>query len=314
MERAEEIFNRIVEKGEVAIEDFILSRTSEELFLDFKRSSDNATGRVLSQIDRNNLAKAISGFGNSEGGVIIWGVDCSNDATNADVAKTKIPLTDAKRFQSWLEGSVSGCTIPPHSGVRHATVLQKESLNGFVVTLIPKSNHSPHQMVGKLQYYIRAGSDFVPTPHQVLAGMFGRRPQPEVYLMFNIEPPQLLQGRIEASLGLVLRNAGPGIAADLFLTAAIWGQPGENCKFSLALNPDGASRWSAYKSYGCHVSMMGNTDLRLPPDAQLSPITLRASLFPPFEHDLRVDMSVGAANAPSFRMPLRTPAETLAKI
>src|ERR1035437_3538235 len=146
MDRAEEIFNRIVEKGEAAIDDFILTRTSEELFLDFKRSSDNGSGRSLSSTDRNNLAKAISGFGNSEGGVIVWGVDCSNDASNADVAKAKVPLTDAKRFQSWLEGSISGCTIPPHSGVRNTTVLSEKSQAGFVATYIPKSDHAPHQM------------------------------------------------------------------------------------------------------------------------------------------------------------------------
>ena len=73
MDRAEDIFNRIVEKGEPAIDDFIVARTSEELFLDFKRSSDNGAGNQLSQDDRNNLAKAISGFGNSESGVIVWG-------------------------------------------------------------------------------------------------------------------------------------------------------------------------------------------------------------------------------------------------
>jgi hypothetical protein len=76
MDRAEEIFNRINEKGEAAIDDFILTRASEELFLAFKRSSDNGAGRILSQTDRNNLAKAVSGFGNSEGGVIVWGIDC----------------------------------------------------------------------------------------------------------------------------------------------------------------------------------------------------------------------------------------------
>ena len=39
MGRAEDIFNRICEKGEVAIKDFINDRQSEDLFLDFKRSA-----------------------------------------------------------------------------------------------------------------------------------------------------------------------------------------------------------------------------------------------------------------------------------
>lgn len=71
MERAQELFERIKTQGKPAIEEFILTQKAEELFLDFKRSADNGTGRSLNQNDRKNLAKAISGFGNSEGGVVV---------------------------------------------------------------------------------------------------------------------------------------------------------------------------------------------------------------------------------------------------
>ena len=71
MGRAEEIFQKLKREGEAAIDEFILSRQSEELFLDFKRSHDGGKGKRLHDRDLNNLAKAISGFGNSEGGVII---------------------------------------------------------------------------------------------------------------------------------------------------------------------------------------------------------------------------------------------------
>jgi hypothetical protein len=68
----------------------------------------------LSNTDRNNLAKAISGFGNSAGGIVVWGVDCSRDSDGADVARLKVPIVDPQRFASWLNAAVSGCTIPPH--------------------------------------------------------------------------------------------------------------------------------------------------------------------------------------------------------
>ncbi len=184
MARDEDIFNKIIREGELAIDEFILTRKSEELFLDFKRSADHGSGTFLNQKDREKLAKAISGFGNSEGGVLIWGVDCSKDKDHADVAHTKFPIHNPKRFLSWLEGSVSGCTIPPHSRVQHHCIVKPGEDIGYVITLIPKSNHAPHQVVGSLKYLIRAGSDFVPTPHSVLAGMFGRRPQPRVFNMY----------------------------------------------------------------------------------------------------------------------------------
>jgi hypothetical protein len=196
--RAEDIFERIQKNGGIAIDEFIISRKSEELFLDFKRSADHGGGRVLHPTDRDNLAKAISGFGNSEGGIIVWGVDSSKDKDSADVAHTKFPIQIVKKFLSWLEGAVSGCTIPPHSGVRHHYISINEKDEGFVISYIPKSVHAPHQVVGKNQYYIRAGSNFVPTPHAVLEGMFGRRPQPHVYHTFVIGPAEFISGKINS--------------------------------------------------------------------------------------------------------------------
>ena len=173
--RAEDIFEKIKKAGEQSIDEFIIDRKSEELFLEFKRSADNGSSSKLNDKDREHLAKAISGFGNSEGGVIVWGIDCSKDKDHADVARSKCPIQNVKRFVSWLEGIVSSCTVPPHAKVQHHDVIiDGKTGNGFVVTLIPKSNHAPHQVVvyGKYHYYIRAGSNFVPTPHAVLAGMF----------------------------------------------------------------------------------------------------------------------------------------------
>ena len=103
MGRAEEIFERLKSDGVSAIDEFILNRQSEELFLDCKRSADHGRGpRTLHATDRDNLAKAISGFGNSEGGVIIWGVDASVDMDYADVARAKVLIENVARFKSWL--------------------------------------------------------------------------------------------------------------------------------------------------------------------------------------------------------------------
>src|ERR1022692_4832237 len=73
MGRAEDLFALITDRGEPAIDEFIAEWQSEELFLDFKRSASNGAGRRLTDHDRDNLGRAISGFGNSEGGLIVWG-------------------------------------------------------------------------------------------------------------------------------------------------------------------------------------------------------------------------------------------------
>ena len=304
MNRADDIFERIVTGNESTIDDFIRTRQTEELFLDFKRSADNGAGRNLHQNDRENLAKAISGFGNSEGGVIIWGVDCSRDHDGADVAHTKIRIQNPERFASWLEGVVSGCTVPPHSGVRHHSIKSQADNKGFVISYIPKSNASPHQALPKLQYFMRAGSSFSPVPHTVLAGMFGRRPQPEIFANFVIGPPRYVPDKntLSVEIDLVLVNRGPGIASDLFMNLWVVSGLGQNSRIWF----DGSDQtaWTVNLSLGTHVSVVSKPGQRLPPRAQLHPIAMHIALAPPFSKDLKIDGMCGCGQAPPFRFAI----------
>ena len=134
MSRAEDIFQKLIYFGEDAIDEFIVNMQTEELFLDFKQavSIGKNNGTTLHKDDRKNLAKCISGFGNSEGGVIIWGVECSRDIDIGDVAKAKVKVKNVYRFLSWLENAISGCTIPSHNGVRNHIISSDKDGNGYV--------------------------------------------------------------------------------------------------------------------------------------------------------------------------------------
>lgn len=144
MSRAEDIFQKLIYFGEDAIDDFIVNLQTEELFLDFKQAvSTGKNGTSLHKDDRKNLAKGISGFGNSEGGVIVWGVECSRDCDIGDVAKAKVKVKNVHRFLSWLENAISGCTIPSHNRVRNHIISVDKNGDGFVATYIPKSELAP---------------------------------------------------------------------------------------------------------------------------------------------------------------------------
>src|SRR6266545_1698949 len=102
MGRAEELFASLKARGEAVIDEMIAEKRSEGLFLDFKRSGDNGVGASLHADDWKNLAKAISGFGNSEGGVVLWGVDCKADPLLGDIPTAKVAIADPARFVSRL--------------------------------------------------------------------------------------------------------------------------------------------------------------------------------------------------------------------
>ena len=119
MSRAEDIFQKLIYFGEEAIDDYIVNSQTEELFLDFKRAdSTGKNGLALHKDDRRNLAKAISGFGNSEGGVLIWGVECSRSSEVGDVAQAKVKVQNVHRFLSWLENAMIFSMRPLHLSLK----------------------------------------------------------------------------------------------------------------------------------------------------------------------------------------------------
>ncbi len=318
MGRAEDIFSQIVDKGEGAIDSFIETQESEHLSLDFKRSADDGNGVNLHAKDRKNLSKAISGFGNSGGGVIVWGVDCSGDSSGADVARQKCPLVDAKKFKSLLEGAISGCTIPSHPGVQNEAIFCKDNNSGFVVTLIPMSNRAPHQAVmGKKYYYIRAGSDFDPTPHSVLAGMFGRRPQPHV--LVKLTAKSMVRGSEDGIMKaeIQIENDGPTIAKDLFVSAKITSIPHPDCRIAFAAIPWDPSPWDVQVGSLNHISIISQDGVRLAPEASLSAGQWLEMTFPisilskGFIKELKIEMVCGCGEAPPQRIVIQKGATEL---
>jgi hypothetical protein len=313
MGRAEDLFDRLRESGEQAIDAMIEDRQSEELFLDFKRSADSGMGRKLHDGDRQNLAKAISGYGNSEGGVVIWGVDCRQEVEIGDVAKAKVPIHNPKRYVSWLEGAVSGCTVPPHPQVRHLAIESPSTNTGFAVTYVRKSYLAPHQCLKPLQYFIRAGSDFVPTPHAVLEGMFGRQPRPFVYHMWSLPPETLVQRpdgvvAIEFALGFQLSSYGPGVARDLYVNVMILPpKGGTKATFS---HPD-TENWTASVAFGITMNLMSKDSLKLPPWGLLQPVILQFSFAPPFTSDFRYEITFGHQASPVRKIEAKVTPATL---
>ncbi|MDP2606990.1 MAG: ATP-binding protein [Deltaproteobacteria bacterium] len=299
MGRAEDIFEKVKSDGEAAIDEFILTRQSEELFLDFKRSADSGKGRRLHINDLNNLAKAISGFGNSEGGVIVWGVDASPDIDDADVAKARKPIYNVARFLSWLEGAVSGRTVPPHIGVQNHAI-DIGSGNGFVATLIPKSERVPHQAIPKEKYYMRAGSTFKPVPHGVLAGMFGRRPQPILFEEYTSKAVKVTKAKgirpdvIDVTLGFKIWNRGPVMARDLYSDVRVKMPGAGTVHFS---NMDDG--WISKKKLTEWLSMVSKDDFKLAPESFTMAFDLRVSVRPPFENGkLSLRWTFGCDGAP----------------
>ena len=311
MSRAEDIFQKLIYFGEDAIDDFIVNLQTEELFLDFKQAvSTGKNGPSLHKDDRKNLAKGISGFGNSEGGVIVWGVECSRDCDIGDVAKAKVKVKNVHRFLSWLENAISGCTIPSHNRVRNHIISVDKNGDGFVATYIPKSELAPLMTTMGNNIYIRSGSNNVPAPYSVIAGMFGKRPQPNVELIIadkNLEvldnavedmvyPPSLdnpPEKYLRLSFSICGENDSNVIARELYLSCSSTGKGGEYNKVRFS----NYNQMDSIPGIEGQLNLITRPDLRLPPRGVIRFANVTIILSPYSEEDFLMDGVIGADHA-----------------
>lgn len=303
MGRAEDLFAQIKKRGEHTIDELIADAQAENLWLDFKRAGNDGKGSKLSDSDWKNYAKALSGFANSDGGVVLWGVACASDPVLGDVPTGKVPIENPARFVSWLENAASACTVPAVPNAEHFA-FESSSNAGFVATLIPSSGVAPHQCIrptGTLAYYIRAGSNFMQTPHAVLAGMFGRRPQPEVFHTYRCSSAIDKVGArmtLKMDVFVHLYSKGPGIARDAFMHI-LMGVPGGGSKGSFELEPNGTGNWETQVEFDdVLASAVAKEHYRVPPHMFVRVFRLRLDLVEPFTSAYGLRITSGCDGAP----------------
>jgi hypothetical protein len=162
----------------------------------------------------------MSGFANSDGGLIVWGVESRKDPTTGiDAASALKPMHNARAILSKLQFYTGTATNPTVDGVMHRFIQgdSTESLTGFVVTLVPASDRGPHMAkLGEDRYYKRSGDSFYKMEHFDIADMFGRRAQPELALKLSrrIGSRSSSMGRKKASIVIIacIENRGRGLA------------------------------------------------------------------------------------------------------
>ena len=65
------------------IQRYVQAKQEENLTLDFKLVNSS---ELNNRDERKNFAKTLSGFANSSGGIVIWGVDCRKNDEGIDCA------------------------------------------------------------------------------------------------------------------------------------------------------------------------------------------------------------------------------------
>ncbi|MCG8085509.1 MAG: ATP-binding protein [Candidatus Thiodiazotropha taylori] len=126
------------------VNDLIKNRVQESLHLDYKSSSAIDDGK------RKEIAKDVSAFANSDGGILIYAVEESGHLpTNIDSG-----VDHEKYSREWLEHVLDSNISPKIDGVIIKQIPLNDLRSLFVIS-IPKSMRGPHQDRNTKRYYKR---------------------------------------------------------------------------------------------------------------------------------------------------------------
>lgn len=183
--------------------------TSEDLYLDCKvwPSNENDAQKAI--------AKALCGFANADGGVLVVGMEARTGPgkDDPDLIQQARPVPDAMAVKSRIETLVGQLVEPALQGVRVAAVPESPgSPSGFVLVSVPPCDGFPCRSRKDSRFYLRVSAGTFPMEYFQIADMFGKRRRPVLKFHLEeigIEPRQGVPTRI---LTFGIENVGRAVA------------------------------------------------------------------------------------------------------
>jgi hypothetical protein len=156
------------------------TKTFEDEQLDFKN------GNPREQDIDSIWSKALGAFANSQGGVVIWGIQADRDnERKLDFAHSLAHVPDIYALKDRLTQKYRFLTDPPLARVEIVPIPLKDGAkDGFVVCYVPEGKHKAYKsMKAKYPYYFRIGSDAVEISNEWLRQLFA----PQIYHKVSLQ-------------------------------------------------------------------------------------------------------------------------------
>jgi hypothetical protein len=218
-------------------------------------------------------------------------------------------ITQPIYFKTLLDSAVGGLTLPAHQGVENLAAVSPSEPSGFVVTYVPIGMNVPIQaLFPKPEFYIRAGSNFSPTPRSVLAGLFGSRPHPDLGLQvrkstFEKSATSTKSGNtVELKFVISCFNAGRGIADDIYFN--VEHDVIRNITFSITPLYPFNNIWKN-TSNNVNSQTLTTNNVKFPPGSNAEFFTIILTLWEETSHDACIRISCGSANSSGLAKELR---------
>jgi hypothetical protein len=186
----------------------ILSQVEENLHLDYKGAGS------LSSTDskKKEIAKDISAFANSDGGMVIYGIREFDDAARRHLPEKLDPIDRNAISKEWLEQVINSNIQPKIENLTIHPITLSSAINHVAYVIkIPKSN-TAHKASDK-KYYKRYNFESVAMEDYEIKDIINRLSSPQLSLV--LDPLQTTFNLGVLRFPIILNNKSKRLAKDV---------------------------------------------------------------------------------------------------
>jgi hypothetical protein len=213
---AHQFFNTL--RAYAALQALIDEGETEGLYLECKSPSSPQLNKDL----RVTLAKAISGFATSSGGVLAWGISTTKHQHGGlDVLSQLEPIGNCNHFMRQVMRSVITATTPRVQDIESRVVpTQSGATRGIVLTYVPQTMADPIRSNEDDHFYFRSGDEFTVAPYELIKRLFAATESPDLSVVFS---SNLVKTEADGtwSVPVILTNRSSAVAENIKVTVTI---------------------------------------------------------------------------------------------
>lgn len=215
-EPAENFFESLSNFSDIEL--LISEGESENQYLECKSPQ---VSRLDNQL-KTTLAKIVSGFSNTGGGVIIWGVATTHHThSNLDMLTQIEEIADIKKFKQQVDLAIISSAQPQVISFKSKIILKNHSdTRGILITYIPATKSDPVQSSIDGKFYIRVRDEFNEMPYETIKRMFASTAGPDLKILFD---DRLVNSEKDGTweIPIVLENTSSTVARDAEVSVTI---------------------------------------------------------------------------------------------
>ncbi|WP_155414820.1 AlbA family DNA-binding domain-containing protein [Neorhizobium galegae] len=209
---------------------------------------------------RKIIAKELSAFSNSAGGVMVIGVDCRN-VGGIDEALKLTPISNLSKAETSVRSAASELLQPRHAEIEVLAIPStNDQSSGYIVVRVPRSDRRPHRSEAKGQkdYFKRAGTSAFAMEHYDVEDAFKRISAPRLKLEFGFSWG--IKTSNNYKMNLVFGVVNEGAVSAKSVTLQLWKETG------WTLKPDPSRLSTSVSEFGQRRTFAASADFVVHPD------------------------------------------------